>query len=72
MQTIGLVGLLGATMTAVTAVSVVLYTALPKVVLERLERHGRFQGLTETETLVRGTRAGEPPARPLVLDHQSA
>ena len=62
MQMIGSVGLLVAGMAAVTGLSVSLYAALPKAVLAYAERHGRFQGLPGRETLVNGTRAGEPPA----------
>jgi hypothetical protein len=46
---------------AVTALSVSLYAALPTSVLEHAERHGRFLGLQEHESLPKGTRAGEPP-----------
>jgi hypothetical protein len=72
MQVLGFVGLFAAGTAVVTAASVSLYAALPKVVLGYAERHGRFQGLANRETLAGGTRAGEPPARPLILDQQSA
>ena len=73
MHMIGFVGLFAVAMAVVVAVSVKLYTALPKAVLEHAERHGRFQGLADQETLAGGTRVGEPPVtRHLVLDRQSA
>jgi hypothetical protein len=59
---IGSVAFLVAGMAAVTGLSVSLYAALPKAVLAYAERHGRFQGLPGRETLVNGTRAGDPPA----------
>jgi hypothetical protein len=72
MQTLGLIGLFAAALAAVTGLSLSLYAALPRAVLGYAERHGRFQGLADRETLAGGTRAGEPPAaRPLVLDQQS-
>jgi hypothetical protein len=72
MQTLGLIGLFAAALAAVTGLSLSLYAALPRAVLGYAERHGRFQGLADKETLAGGTRAGEPPAaRPLVLDQQS-
>jgi len=71
MQALGFVGLFVAAMAAVTGLSVSLYAALPKALLGYAERHGRFQGLADEETLAGGTRAGEPPARPLILDRQS-
>jgi hypothetical protein len=69
---VGLIGLFALGMAAVTALSVSLYAALPRTVLNYAERHGRFQGLADQETLAGGTRAGEPPAQTLVLDNQSA
>jgi hypothetical protein len=72
MHTIGFVGLFAIAAAVVTALSVTLYSALPKAALEYAERHGRFQGLADQETLRRGTRVGEPPARPLILGQQSA
>jgi hypothetical protein len=69
----GLIGLFAVGVAAVTGMAFALYSALPKAVLEYAERHGRFQGLAEQETLAGGTRAGEPPARPrFVLEQQSA
>jgi hypothetical protein len=69
MQMIGSVAFFVAGMAAVTGLSVSLYAALPKAVLAYAERHGRFQGLPGRETLVNGTRAGEPPAgRPATLE----
>ena len=62
MQMMGSLALFGAGMAAVSALSVSLYAALPKAVLTYAERHGRFQGLSDRETLATGTRAGEPPA----------
>jgi hypothetical protein len=61
MQMIGLVTLFAAGMTAVTALSVSLYAALPNAILAHAERHGRFQGLRVNEKLADGTRADEPP-----------
>ena len=61
MQTIGSVTFLAAGMAAVTALSMSLYAALPKALLARAERHGRFQGLRVQERLVDGTRAEDPP-----------
>ena len=73
MHMIGFIALFVVAMGLVVAVSVGVYLALPKAVLEHAERHGRFQGLADQETLASGTRAGEPPAtRPLVLNRQSA
>jgi hypothetical protein len=72
MQLIGLVGIFAVCGAAVAGLSVCVYRALPKTVLEYAERHGRFQGLADQETLTRGTRAGEPLARRLVLERQSA
>jgi hypothetical protein len=72
MQVLGLIGLLVAGVAVATGLSVSLYVALPKALLEYAERHGRFQGLADQETLASGTRVGEPPARPLVLEQQSA
>jgi hypothetical protein len=72
MQVLGFIGVFVVAMAVVSALSVSLYAALPKAVLGYAERHGRFQGLSDKETLTRGTRAGEPPARPLVLGRQSA
>ena len=69
MQMIGTVALFVAGFAAVTGLSVSLYAALPKAVLAYAERHGRFQGLPGRETLVTGTRAGNPPtARPAMLE----
>jgi hypothetical protein len=62
MQMIGWVGVFVALVAAVTALSVSLYAALPKAVLEYAERHGRFQGLSARERAANGTRASEPPA----------
>jgi hypothetical protein len=62
MQMIGWVGFFGAVVAAVTGLSVSLYAALPKAVLEYAERHGRFQGLSAGERATNGTRASEPPA----------
>jgi hypothetical protein len=62
MQAIGSIGFFAVGMAAVTGLSVSLYAALPKTVLAYAERHGRFQGLRVRETLVNGTRTGEPPA----------
>jgi hypothetical protein len=62
MQMIGWVGFFGTLVAAVTALSVSLYAALPKAVLEYAERHGRFQGLSAGERAANGTRASEPPA----------
>jgi hypothetical protein len=61
MQMIGWVTFFAAGMTAVTALSVSLYAALPKAVLAYAERHGRFQGLRVKEKVADGTRADEPP-----------
>jgi hypothetical protein len=72
MQVIGLISLVVTAIVSITALSVSLYIALPKAVLIYAERHGRFQGLAEQETLARGTRAGQPPARSLVWNRQSA
>ncbi len=73
MPMIAFVGLSVIAMAVVVAASVGLYAALPKAVLEQAERHGRFQGLADQETLAGGTRAGEPPAtRHLVLDRRAA
>jgi len=72
MQALGFVGIFAFVLAVVTGLSMSLYATLPKTVLGYAERHGRFQGLAERETLARGTRAGEPPARPWVLDGQSA
>ena len=72
MQAFGLIVLFLAGAAGVTALSVSLYVRLPQALLDHAQRHGRFQGLAEQETLARGTRAGEPPARPLVLEQQSA
>ena len=72
MQVLGLAGLLGTAAAVVTSLSVSLYIALPKALLGYAERHGRFQGLADQETLTSGTRAGEPPARPLILGQQPA
>jgi hypothetical protein len=67
MQMIGSVALFVAGFAAVTGLSVSLYAALPKAVLAYAE-HGRFRGLPGRETLVNGTRAGEPPAaRPALV-----
>jgi hypothetical protein len=71
MQALGFLGLFVAALAATTGLSMSLYAALPKAVLAYAERHGRFQGLANRETLAGGTRAGEPPAQPLILDHQS-
>jgi hypothetical protein len=72
MQLIGSLGLFAVCVAAFAGLWISLYRALPKTVLEYAERHGRFQGLADQETLAGGTRAGEPPAaRPLVLGSQS-
>jgi hypothetical protein len=62
MQMLGSVGFLVAGVAAVSGLSVSLYAALPKSLLAHAERHGRFQGLSASETLADGTRAGDPPA----------
>ena len=62
MQMIGSLGFLVAGVAAVSALSLSLYAALPKSLLAHAERHGRFQGLSASETLADGTRAGDPPA----------
>ena len=72
MQAIVSVVLFTACVAAVTGLSVAVYLALPETVLQYAERHGRFQGLADQETLTGGTRAGEPPAGRLVLESQSA
>lgn len=72
MQLIGFIGILAVCAAAVAGLSVSVYLALPETVLEYAERHGRFQGLADQETLAGGTRAGEPPAGRLVLESQSA
>ena len=72
MQVLGFVGVFVAAMAVVSALSVSLYAALPKAVLGYAERHGRFQGLSDQETLTSGTRGGAPPARPLVLGRKWA
>jgi hypothetical protein len=72
MQVLGLAGFLVAAVAVVTGLSVLVYKALPKALLGYAERHGRFQGLADRETLMGGTRVGEPPARPLILGQQSA
>ena len=46
---------------ALTGLSVTLYAALPNRMLLAAERHGRFLGLLQRESLAGGTRAGEPP-----------
>lgn len=58
---IGLIVFSMLSVAAVTALSMSLYAALPTSVLEQAERHGRFLGLHEHETLAKGTRVGEPP-----------
>ena len=72
MHLVGLIGLFVLAMAAVTTVAVLVYSALPQAMLKYAERHGRFQGLADQETLVSGTRAGEPPARALLLTSQLA
>jgi hypothetical protein len=72
MQLIGFIVILAACVAVVAGLSLSVYRALPKTVLEYAERHGRFQGLADQETLTGGTRAGEPPAARLVLESQSA
>jgi len=67
MQLIGYLGLFAICAAAVTGLSVTLYLTLPKAVLQHAERHGRFQGLSNQETLAGGTRAGEPPVAGLQL-----
>lgn len=68
MQMIGFVGLFVSAAAAVAGVSISLYAALPKGVLNYAEYHGRFQGLRPTDRLANGTRAGRPPAgRPAKL-----
>lgn len=62
MQMIGSVGFFVSAAAAVTSMSVSLYAALPKAVLDYAERHGRFQGLLPRDRLTDGTRAGRPPA----------
>jgi hypothetical protein len=62
MHTIGWVAFFAAGVAVVTGLSVSLCAALPKAVLGYAERHGRFQGLLDRDTRVRGTRAGDPPA----------
>jgi hypothetical protein len=59
---IGWVEFFVAAVAALTGLSVSLYAALPKAVLEYAERHGRFQGLSAGERVPSGTRASEPPA----------
>ena len=72
MQLIGFLGLFALCVAAVTGLTVAVYLSLPKALLQYAERHGRFQGLANQETLADGTRAGEPPtARPLVIGPQS-
>jgi hypothetical protein len=61
MQMIGWVEVFCAGAAAVAGVSVSLYAALPKAVLDYAERHGRFQGLSTRERVADGTRASEPP-----------
>ncbi len=68
MQVIGLIAIFSAGAALITALSVSLYAAVPKAVLAYAERHGRFQGLPNRETLAGGTRAGQPPAgRPVKM-----
>ena len=67
MQMIGSVTFYAACVTVVTGLSVSLYAALPRTLLDYAERHGRFQGLRVQETLVRGTRDQPPLGTQLAL-----
>jgi hypothetical protein len=63
MHMLGLTIFVLAGVSALTGLSVSIYASLPKTILESAERHGRFQGLRGHETLIAGTRAGDPPAQ---------
>jgi hypothetical protein len=62
MQVMGLMVLTLIGMGLVAAVSAALYAALPRAFLESAERHGRFHGLQQAQTLPDGTPAGPLPA----------
>jgi hypothetical protein len=61
MQMLDSVLFLTVAMALLAAVSISIYVALPKAVLDCAERHGRFQGLATHETLGQGTPVGNPP-----------
>jgi hypothetical protein len=61
MQVIGLMVFTLIGMALISAVSIALYTALPRSFLECAELHGRFRGLQRDEALSDGTPKSSMP-----------
>jgi len=72
MQAIDFIKIISLSMGLFVILSVLIYAALPKVLLECAQLHGRYHGLSSDEGAAAGTPQDADPMGAVVLESQPA